>query len=153
MSHTLHYQSIFLKKIIFLNDCIQPLGLAMKCYFCHPNETLTSTGKSSCIPKPIDCKNETHCMSIRTRSRDLERTYKTCAFSTTCVSGHHTCLNLSRAGKQECHAHCCDRDLCNLKVHEDENHNASKQTGHGNSVHTVLVSLTMLMTSLLLHLL
>ena len=127
----------------------------MRCYFCDQNTNPTPAGKPSCIPEPNDCHgNKTHCLSMRTKTRDLEKTFKSCADNTTCVSAHHACLrifNLSQVEKQDCHAHCCDRDLCNFKVHKDENHYTSKQTGHGNNVN-MAISLTALMTSLLLHL-
>ena len=128
------------------------LGSALRCYSCRPNTNLTSPEKPSCLPKPETCENETHCLSLRRKKQDgSELTYKACAVDTTCVSAHYACLkifNSSQVDHEVCHAHCCDGDLCNLKVHKGENYSTSKQTGHGNSV----VPLTTLITSLLLYL-
>ncbi|CAB3982767.1 Hypothetical predicted protein [Paramuricea clavata] len=135
-------------------------GSALRCYECLPNRTLASAGKPSCFPKPITCKNETHCLSMRRISGKSKWIYKTCADRSKCVSAHAVCVKLiskshnsSSVEKEECHAHCCEGDLCNLEVYKDEIQTIDKHQGNGNSTSSIPVPLTALMTSLLLMLL
>jgi hypothetical protein len=130
----------------------------LRCYECLPNQTLASAGKPSCSPKPITCKNETHCLSMRRISRNSKLIYKACADESKCVSAHAVCVQLIRNShnsssveKGECHAHCCEGDFCNLEVYQDGIRTIDKH--QGNETSSIPVPLTALMTSLLLMLL
>ncbi len=77
----------------------------------------------------------------RKTSQQPDWTYKSCAYDTTCVSAHEVCRKLINSS-QECHAHCCEGDLCNLMVHKNENIDRHK----GNGVSSIPVPLTALVT-------
>lgn len=92
---------------VLLSFSLVTLGSALRCYYCMP----------SCLAEPTTCAyaNETYCLSMRSRpARSSENVFiKSCANQDMCRAAHHACEDLKK-NATECHALCCEKNLCNL---------------------------------------